>query len=115
MTKTKSKQPTKTQAQTKSKPPAAQKTDKRVTKRDQLIRLLSRKGGATIAQLEDKLGWQSHTVRAAISRLRKAGHDIERENAEGKRGSIYRAVADGKKQPPNRARSKIAAFDTATA
>ena len=35
--------------------------------------LLARPKGATMAQLEKSLGWQPHTVRAAISRLRKSG------------------------------------------
>ena len=35
--------------------------------------MLRRPKGATQKQLEASLGWQPHTVRAAISRLRKAG------------------------------------------
>ncbi|MEM6408881.1 MAG: DUF3489 domain-containing protein, partial [Pseudomonadota bacterium] len=43
------------------------------TRRDQLIRLLGRKSGASIAQIQKAFGWQPHTVRAAISTLRKSG------------------------------------------
>ena len=47
------------------------------TKSDDLRQLLSRRTGATIAQLQKKLGWQPHTIRAAISRLRSAGLSID--------------------------------------
>lgn len=40
-------------------------------------KLLSRCNGATTAQLQRQLGWQPHTVRAAISRLRSSGLSIE--------------------------------------
>ena len=39
------------------------------TKSDDLRRLLSRRSGASVAQLQKQFGWQPHTVRAAISRL----------------------------------------------
>ena len=42
-----------------------------------LRKLLSRCNGATVAQLQRQLGWQPHTVRAAISRLRSSGLSIE--------------------------------------
>lgn len=46
-------------------------------KSDTLRRLLSRRHGATVAQLQKQLGWQPHTVRAAISRLRSSGLSVE--------------------------------------
>lgn len=52
--------------------PAANK----VSKKDQLQSLLSRPSGATMPQLEKRLAWQPHTIRAAISRLRSDGHGI---------------------------------------
>ena len=42
-----------------------------------LHKLLARKRGTTVAQFENQLGWQPHTVRAAISRLRSSGLPIE--------------------------------------
>ena len=45
---------------------------RQVTKKAQLIKLLGRKSGADIVALSDKLGWQQHTTRAALSGLRKA-------------------------------------------
>ncbi len=55
------------------------------TKNAKLEALLSRARGATLAQLQKELGWQPHTVRAAVSRLRKAGHKIELEETKGRK------------------------------
>lgn len=66
------------------------------SKREKLIRLVSRKNGSRTNQLEKELGWQSHTVRAAICGLRKTGIKIEtRKTKSGQ--IIYRLIpADGK-------------------
>ena len=41
--------------------------------------------------LEQATGWQPHTLRAAITRLRQAGHRVERSrSADG--GTVYRIV-----------------------
>ena len=48
----------------------------RPTKTARLETLLRRPKGATQKQLEKSLGWQPHTVRAAISRLRKGGTEV---------------------------------------
>jgi len=45
--------------------------------------MLGRQHGATIAELIDATGWQAHTVRAALTGLRKKGHDITRGSREG--------------------------------
>ena len=55
------------------------------TKKAKLEALLSRARGATLAQLQEELGWQPHTVRAAVSRLRRAGHTIELEEMKGRK------------------------------
>ena len=52
------------------------RASRRTTKKDQLIRFLGTKTGADIATLSEKLGWQQHTTRAAMSGLRKAGFSI---------------------------------------
>ena len=53
-------------------------------KTDAVIRLLSRSSGATIAQLQKTTGWKPHSVRAALTGLRKKGHDVQRDkNAKG--------------------------------
>ena len=49
------------------------KTPAKLTKTARLEAMLRRPKGATQKQLETGLGWQPHTVRAAISRLRKGG------------------------------------------
>ena len=48
-------------------------------KKAQLIQLLARKTGADVATISNKLGWQSHTTRAALTGLRKAGFEISAE------------------------------------
>jgi predicted ArsR family transcriptional regulator len=51
---------------------------KRTTKGDRLIQLLKARSGHDIAALSAELGWQPHTTRAALSRLRKAGYTLEK-------------------------------------
>jgi isopropylmalate/homocitrate/citramalate synthase len=70
-----------------SKNPETVSTDRR----SQLRKLLSRKNGATIAQIQTTFGWQPHSARAAISNLRKAGEQIDRQSTS--KGSIYRIVS----------------------
>ncbi|MEW9921955.1 DUF3489 domain-containing protein [Marimonas sp. MJW-29] len=64
---------------------------KEPTRQAQLHRLLSRKSGVTIAQLQKTFGWQPHTARAAISAQRKAGRVVARTVTD--KGSVYRIVA----------------------
>ena len=47
------------------------------SKTEMLHTLLARRGGATVGQIQKHLGWQPHTIRAAISRLRLSGVPIE--------------------------------------
>ena len=61
------------------------------TKSDDLRKLLSRRNGATVTQIQKKLGWQPHTVRAAISRLRSSGLSIDLDRS-GK-AARYRVVS----------------------
>lgn len=53
-------------------------TAPRETKGEILRKLLSRKSGADLAALQSATGWQPHSVRAALSGLRKAGYIIDR-------------------------------------
>lgn len=54
------------------------------TKTATILKLLRRPNGATIEQLQKFTAWQRHSVRAAITGLRKKGHEIQREkNAKG--------------------------------
>ena len=53
----------------------------------QLIRLLSGKTGADVVAVSQKLVWQVHTTRAAISGLRNSGYPIDHvKGANGKPG-----------------------------
>ncbi|MBL4596591.1 MAG: DUF3489 domain-containing protein [Robiginitomaculum sp.] len=54
------------------------------TKQAQLVALLRRKSGANIEQITQRLGWQAHTARAALTGLRKRGYSIERITKDGK-------------------------------
>jgi len=59
------------------------------TKRAQLLKLVNRKSGASIDTIQLKLGWQPHTIRAEISRLRKQGLVVT--CAPSTKGAVYRA------------------------
>jgi len=48
------------------------------TKRAQLIAMLERAEGASVAEIGQRLGWLPHTVRAAITGLRNAGREVAR-------------------------------------
>ncbi|MFA7602794.1 MAG: DUF3489 domain-containing protein [Novosphingobium sp.] len=49
-----------------------------------VIALLSREGGATLAELIEATGWLPHTARATLTGLRKKGHTLEKT----KRGDV---------------------------
>lgn len=49
--------------------------------------------GATIDELAEETGWQPHTLRAAISRLRRKGYQIEHSANAGGSGKAYRLVS----------------------
>lgn len=59
-------------------------------RQEQLSKLLNRKSGATILQIQSAFGWQPYTARAALSTLRKAGTAVERSDTD--KGSVYRIV-----------------------
>jgi Tfp pilus assembly protein PilX len=64
------------------------------SKSERVAQLLSRKAGADLAALREATGWQPHSVRAALSGLRKAGYSIERLPAKTPAGgSVYRITA----------------------
>lgn len=67
-------------------------TKKRITKKAQLIKLLGAKSGAEIQTLSDKLGWQPHTVRAALLGLRKAGCAVSRDGSSKDGPAKYRIL-----------------------
>lgn len=61
------------------------------SKKARLEGLLGRPRGATLGQLQKALDWQPHTIRAAISRLRKDEAEITL-NRSGK-APVYRIEA----------------------
>lgn len=54
-----------------------------------VVKMLSTRGGTTVAALVEATGWLPHTTRAALTGLRKRGFAIAREPQEGK-PSLYR-------------------------
>ena len=54
------------------------------TKIGTVRKMLSRPAGASIAQIQKTTGWQPHSIRAALTRLRQKGHAIERSNDNGR-------------------------------
>lgn len=59
-----------------------------------LIDLLSRTNGGRSDTLCVKLCWQPHTLRSAISGLRKDGFEIETTSPAGKGGARYRIMTE---------------------
>jgi hypothetical protein len=59
------------------------------TKRAKLIAMLERPEGASVAEIGQRLGWLPHTVRAAITGLRRAGREVTRSKDADDR-SVYR-------------------------
>ena len=54
------------------------------TKTAQVVAMLQRKGGATLAEIMEKMGWQRHTVRGFMAgAMKKAGYFIESFKPEG--------------------------------
>ncbi len=56
----------------------AKAADARRTKADTILGLLQRPTGAPISELTKATGWQPHSVRAALTGLRKKGREVVR-------------------------------------
>ena len=69
------------------------------SKRSVVISMLSKPSGASIEALVNATGWQHHTTRAVLTRLRQAGFAIDRKRLAGKAASTYRITSQ-----PNRVR-----------
>lgn len=70
--------------------PPALATEPRLSKIDAVLFLLSRTDGATLPELIAATGWLPHTTRAALTGLRKKGHEITRSKRDG--ATCYRIV-----------------------
>ena len=66
-------------------------TQRAGTKQAQIIAMMQRPRGATVAEMVEATGWLAHTVRASISGAlkKKLGLPITAEKVEG-RGTVYR-------------------------
>lgn len=76
-----------TPAPTKAPEPPTRNTP---SKQDQILTTLSSDEGLTPTELTAMTGWLPHTARAAISRLRQKGHQIELGICEGRKA--YRLI-----------------------
>ena len=63
------------------------------TKQALLVDLLKRDEGATLAEIVEAMGWPPHTSRAALTGLRKKGHEIAKEKVDGSTRYQIKAVA----------------------
>ena len=82
-----------TETRKRPKVEAAKAVRAKPTRREQLAKMLNRKSGVTISQIQTAFGWQFHTARAAISMLRKGGAVIERFDTD--KGAVYRIATEG--------------------
>jgi hypothetical protein len=71
------------------------------SKTEQVLALLSQKGGASIVDLTSATDWLPHTTRAALTGLRKRGHTIEAERKENG-PTVYRLIARTAAKPRRR-------------
>lgn len=55
---------------------------KRQTKKAMVAALVGRTEGASVEELTTATGWQAHSVRAALTGLRKAGQEVTRSKDE---------------------------------
>jgi hypothetical protein len=54
------------------------------SKTAQVVAMLQRKNGTTLAEIMDKMGWQRHTVRGFVAgAMKKAGYTVESFKPEG--------------------------------
>lgn len=64
------------------------------TKTAILKKLLRRKSGTDVAALQAATGWQPHSIRAALSRLRKKAYTIDRIDPTKPNGRrVYRITS----------------------
>lgn len=67
-----------------------QKTTKQPeTRRGMIVRMMSRKRGASISELAEKTGWKRNSVIGEVSRIRKETGDVESLQSP-RRGTVYK-------------------------
>ena len=57
--------------------PGAARKPREGTKQEQVLAMLRRPEGATVAQIAEATGWAQHTVRGFFAGLKKKGHAVE--------------------------------------
>lgn len=65
----------------------------KLTKPQTILKFVKRPKGASLGVLEKATGWQPHSVRAALTGLRKDGHAIER-GKDAKGVTVYRLTGE---------------------
>ncbi len=70
---------------------ATKTTKQKPTKNQTILKLIGRSKGTSVAQLQKATGWQPHSVRAALTGLRKDGHRIDRAK-DAKGVTVYRVA-----------------------
>jgi hypothetical protein len=67
-----------------AKPAKAESGPREGSKTAQVVAMLQRKNGATLAEIMAKMGWQKHTVRGFMAgAMKKAGYTVESFKPEG--------------------------------
>lgn len=67
----------------KTKTSAEIKHPNKGTRSAQLVAMLERKQGATLADIVEATTWKPHTARAALTGIKKRGYHIASEKPEG--------------------------------
>ena len=65
-----------------SREPGAPRKPREGTKQEQVLAMLRRPEGATVAQIAEATGWAQHTVRGFFAGLKKKGHAVEVKSRE---------------------------------
>ena len=73
--------------------PARRRGKSPASKRVLIIDLLQRRRGASLVELTAATGWQPHSVRAALTGLRKQNVRVDR-TSDKQGGSVYRIVTE---------------------
>ena len=67
------------------------------SKQARIIALMHRESGATLEEMIAATGWLPHTTRAALTRLRQAGHILDKAKQETG-GTVYHIAKPAKRQ-----------------
>ena len=73
--------------------PEPQSEVRRPSKQDEVIAMLRRPEGATVAEVASATGWQRHTVRGVFSGTLKKKLGLTLAAAKEERGRVYRLAA----------------------